>query len=620
MGKPQQSKINPRSPILNRVKLRNFKSVRDASIEIKPLTILLGTNSAGKSTLLQALALAAQNFREGSTFGFDLNSSSLTLGPLKDLFHKGAKATGNLGLGLEFGRRKDELNQELGDSYCIDIELESGKKHFSKSSAQLAKFEISETFEGTSTSLAIQPNKRASKSLFGQASNTIKGTFLTGPPRFRSSGRTAPTKLERKVHKIEGVFVPMSDDRFLPGMANDRPIFLETEVWKGLVDRYLFESQYRQFDDIWRVDYRKLTRVLAADSKKFYSKKIALEDKLEALEAWFNSWSQDFENDHDKTLLRLTLDEEEFARQNYFKTLDGVTSQQLVAFLGMKTRHGAKWLLTKTPQILPIYGYELGPAYISAQTQYRKYWLSIIRGITYLGPLRAHLLSEQKSGVAKELWAPIGIRGERLANVLESDLAKTVALYPVPKGAIKGNKFGEENLSLIQAVNRWVKWFDLGESLAAKDEGIWGSFLELDGEKFHQKGTGISQVLPVITISLLAGVGTLTMIEQPELHLHPALQQRLGTFFAEVTKSGRRLIIETHSEYIVTRIRREIATGALSPDTVALTFVSTKNEKTSRETVYEQVPISSTGVVTKWPQGFYDFTAGDKLAIFEANR
>jgi predicted ATPase len=620
MTKPIKNTSTNQKTVLTGVKLRNFKSVREATIEIKPLTVLLGSNSAGKSSLLQALVLTSQNFREGSTFGFDLNPAGITLGPLRDLFHKGASATGNIGLGLIFGSGDGRLNEPSSSHFCIDLELASGKKYHPKSSIPIAKFTISESYQDKQTQLTVEPSNPRSPGIFGPTANEIKGTLLTGPPRFRNSLRITHPNMDRMELNIDGVYVPMSEDRFLPFIAPDRPVFLKTEVWKGLLDRFLFDSQFRIVEDIWRIEHRKLVRTLKTDFRKFNSKKVDLSSKWDVLESWFQNWDSEFDKNLEKGLLRLTLEDEEFSRQYSFKELTSVTSGEFAAYLGVKSREGMNWLKMKSPQLLPVAGYELASGYMSAATQYGVFSKKITGGIKYLGPLRAHLLSEQKNGIARELWAPIGVRGERLVNVLESDQAKAFKEYPVPKGSAKSSRFGLEVLSLNQAVNRWVKWFDLGDALEAKDEGIWGSYLELDNEKFHQKGTGISQVLPVITICLLTGVGSLALIEQPELHLHPALQQRLGTFFSEITKSGRRLIIETHSEYIVTRLRREIATGSLDSESVALTFVSSKKSGNSKETTYEQVPISATGVVSRWPQGFYDFTAGDKLAIFEANR
>jgi predicted ATPase len=68
-------------------------------------------------------------------------------------------------------------------------------------------------------------------------------------------------------------------------------------------------------------------------------------------------------------------------------------------------------------------------------------------------------------------------------------------------------------------------------------------------------GFGYSQVLPILVRGLLARPGSTLIIEQPELHLNPALHVRLAEFFVALVRSGRQVLIETHSEHIVDGIR-----------------------------------------------------------------
>lgn len=68
-------------------------------------------------------------------------------------------------------------------------------------------------------------------------------------------------------------------------------------------------------------------------------------------------------------------------------------------------------------------------------------------------------------------------------------------------------------------------------------------------------GFGYSQVLPILVQCLLAKPGSMLLIEQPELHLNPALQVRLADFFVAMIRAKKQIIIETHSEHIVNAIR-----------------------------------------------------------------
>src|SRR5204863_8326118 len=85
-------------------------------------------------------------------------------------------------------------------------------------------------------------------------------------------------------------------------------------------------------------------------------------------------------------------------------------------------------------------------------------------------------------------------------------------------------------------------------------------------------GYGISQSLPVVVESALGGDSSrLLLLQQPEVHLDPRAQAALGSFFTQLVASQeRQLIIETHSDYLVDRVRQEIAKGTIDPGLVGL--------------------------------------------------
>jgi hypothetical protein len=126
-------------------------------------------------------------------------------------------------------------------------------------------------------------------------------------------------------------------------------------------------------------------------------------------------------------------------------------------------------------------------------------------------------------------------------------------------------------------------------------------------------GVGVSQVLPVILQSTGPENKTL-LIEQPELHLHPALQTELGDVFinAAMGKQKNTFLIETHSEHLILRILRRIretAAGelpegmpAITPDDVAVVYV--KPGKDGSEVIH--IPVNEDGEFDKpWPDGFF---------------
>ena len=127
-------------------------------------------------------------------------------------------------------------------------------------------------------------------------------------------------------------------------------------------------------------------------------------------------------------------------------------------------------------------------------------------------------------------------------------------------------------------------------------------------------GTGVSQVLPVL-IAAYASTGRFLAIEQPEIHLHPGLQAELGDVFIEsaLGDAGNTFLIETHSEHLLLRIMRrmrqtaagELPDGipAVRPEDVMVLFV----EPDGARSLVREMPLNERGELVKaWPGGFFE--------------
>ena len=126
-------------------------------------------------------------------------------------------------------------------------------------------------------------------------------------------------------------------------------------------------------------------------------------------------------------------------------------------------------------------------------------------------------------------------------------------------------------------------------------------------------GVGISQLLPVVVAVLDPDRPGITAIEQPELHVHPRLQVELGDLFAEGAAGGNVFLIETHSEHLLLRIMRRMrqtCAGTLPegapgvrPEDVNVLFV----EPDGAETLIREMPLNEKGELVKaWPGGFFE--------------
>lgn len=87
-------------------------------------------------------------------------------------------------------------------------------------------------------------------------------------------------------------------------------------------------------------------------------------------------------------------------------------------------------------------------------------------------------------------------------------------------------------------------------------------------------GYGVSQALPLLTALLRAEGPELFLLQQPEVHLHPKAQAALGSLFCDIATPGRQLIVETHSDYLIDRVRMDLRDGktSLKPEDVSILY------------------------------------------------
>ena len=118
-------------------------------------------------------------------------------------------------------------------------------------------------------------------------------------------------------------------------------------------------------------------------------------------------------------------------------------------------------------------------------------------------------------------------------------------------------------------------------------------------------GFGVSQVLPVLAALFRADGPSMFLLQQPELHLHPSAQAALGSLFCETASSGRQLIIETHSDYIMDRVLLDIRDKRtdLKADDVSILYF----ERGDRDVSIHSIRIDDEGNVLDTPEGYRRF-------------
>jgi predicted ATPase len=117
-------------------------------------------------------------------------------------------------------------------------------------------------------------------------------------------------------------------------------------------------------------------------------------------------------------------------------------------------------------------------------------------------------------------------------------------------------------------------------------------------------GFGLSFVQGIIVAGLVAQPDTVLIVENPEAHLHPKAQSGLGEFLARVAAGGAQVFVETHSEHVLNGMRRMVKQAVLTPADIRLFyFANTEGEIEPKVT---PIPVSPTGDIAIWPDGFFD--------------
>ena len=118
-------------------------------------------------------------------------------------------------------------------------------------------------------------------------------------------------------------------------------------------------------------------------------------------------------------------------------------------------------------------------------------------------------------------------------------------------------------------------------------------------------GYGVSQVLPLVTEMLRPDAPSTFLLQQPEVHLHPSAQAALGTLFCHVASDERQLIVETHSDHLINRVRLDVRDSQvpLTPDDVSLLYF----ERDELEVKIHSLRLDAQGNVCEAPPSYGRF-------------
>lgn len=133
-------------------------------------------------------------------------------------------------------------------------------------------------------------------------------------------------------------------------------------------------------------------------------------------------------------------------------------------------------------------------------------------------------------------------------------------------------------------------------------------------------GFGISYVLPIIVNGLLAPNNSIYIIENPEIHLHPSAQSRLGIFLSVIANSGVQVIIETHSEHLINGISLAIVKDYIDNKKASISFFSKILDNEKVEILIQDINFNEYGEISGWPKGFFDQQELDMIELIKEKK
>lgn len=543
--------------MIEEISIENFKGfAEEQRIPLRPITLLFGANSSGKTTIIQSLLLLKQTLEEAESPETVLlpKGKTIDLGSYKELIY-----------GHDTSRR-------LRLTYKLTKPIIAASKAAWHTFAQRPRNEDEAIFSPwLRFTFGVEKQKRFKLEQFEIGSGaTDKCLALfepTTPPRdifhprmfFFAKRGTIPTAK---------LFALRSFDVQHPLIAKE---------WQRFSN-----SLPKIIDELYR-QLKQLNTSLERLSSRVDQRENLSNDAQNPLQARFNEMNRD-RRDIEKQM-------EKFRKYNWEVFISDIrvkNQRSLLSFANflpsgviMTERHVARrfTIFSREADNLP----EFAEIAATAGSLLRD---TLDRTI-YLGPLREY--PERHYIFSGNVVSDVGKSGKFMPDMLFS------------------------NRGVLKKLNDWLTRFQIGYKLTAKtviDPDVKDVFtLRLTDLTTGVSvspldvGFGISQVLPIIVQGVVAR-NRIILVEQPEIHLHPALQAELGSFFADCisSKQGNQFIIETHSEHLILRLQRLVREKVLKPEDISVVYVC-RGQNGATAT---RLRLDERGdFIDEWPQGFF---------------
>lgn len=241
---------------------------------------------------------------------------------------------------------------------------------------------------------------------------------------------------------------------------------------------------------------------------------------------------------------------------------------------------------------------------------------NIFKNIYYIGPLREspkNYYYFEDSGSSL-----VGTRGEYTPQFLAKNQNNKIDYFKYESDTATSS-------TILSSTRYWIcDFFKLASDInLEKDKNgvLYQVKLSLPNSStkvsINNVGFGISQILPIIVQSMALPDKSILILEQPEIHLHPTVQAKLFDFLNSLHKNGVSTIVETHSDHLITRMRRRVAESENGLEKI-INLIFVEYSKEDNGTKYSKMSLDELGNFNLWPDGFFDQYDQDVRAILKA--
>ena len=568
---------------LNGLLVENFKSYEGMTrIPLSNLSVLLGANSSGKSTAMQTLLTLKQTAECNSPeIDLLLSGKYVTLGDFEDVINDLEKDFFSIGVSVT----GDEYTEDYDDNKVTDIVWKFSRSVdkdiildeivFSISNAEMKlirdeNYVYNIFINKKDTSLSVKVNNLLSNRLYVNYDSEFNSLFYDF---------------------LREILVCLYSDKKQSHLERKKFVSLKT------VEAFYFELMRRgEVKDNEKKDeeYRKQIQTLVNR---------IMSDINEYCEYQFEYYSN---FDGMPQNLKETILFHALYKNEAIETVEKVL-EKYETILKIEKSNNNRVLRDESDDFNIERIYSLGSEEKGINPEcdiisdafriYDRLFSEILNNIFYLGPIREKPQGLYNVGFER-IPKYVGTSGAFFASVLLRENRKKEYILP--------NEVKEE-MTLLEALDEWTSHLNVASQIEVEKKNSFGFSVSISNTQRRKSdimnvGIGTSQVLPVLITGLLSEEGEYLLFEQPELHLHPFSQSRLADFFIELVRNGRKIVVETHSEYFILRLRYHVLKNNINEKDIIVNFFQNKGG-----TKISQSEISGYGDL-HYPEDFRDET------------